>query len=154
MTRSYRKAEKYLPLENRILEVLLALGFFFAGKEMGFTAYYGQKGLVREQVQGMRDFDGFYQKVSEVVFQEQGDILSLLDEAEARCGLWESRILFLILHRVDAAVLEAAQRLAAQGRAVVIYAVTDRDIQDYVRQGTGRWKIIQVPIDEPLEGRL
>lgn len=154
MTRFYRKAEKYLPLENRILEVLLALGFFFAGKEMGFTAYYGQKGLVREQVQGMRDFDGFYQKVSEVVFEEQGDILSLLDEAAARGGLWDSRILFLILHRVDAAVLEAAQRLAAQGRAVVIYAVTDRDIQDYVRQGTGRWKIVQVPIDEPLEGRL
>lgn len=154
MTRFYRKAEKYFPLENRILEVLLALGFFFAGKEMGFTAYYGQKGLVREQVQGMRDFDGFYQKVSEVVFQEQGDILSLLDEAAAQGGLWDSRILFLILHRVDAAVLEAAQRLAAQGRAVVIYAVTDRDIQDYVRQGTGRWKIVQVPIDEPLEGRL
>lgn len=154
LTRFCRKAEEYLPLENRILEVLLALGFFFAGKDMGFTAYYGQKGLVREQVQGMKDFDGFYQKISDVAFEEQGDILALLDEAAVRGGLWDSRILFLILHRVDNRVLETVERLAAEGRAVVIYAVTDSDIQDYVRQGVRRWKIIQVPIDEPLEGRL
>ncbi len=154
MTRFSRRAEEYLPLENRILEVLLALGFFFAGKETGFTAYYGQKGLVRQQVQGMKDFDGFYQKVSEVSFEEDGDILAALEEAAVYGGMQESRIVFLILHGLDGGVMEMTEKLAARGTAVAIYAVTDENIQDAVKQGGARRKIVQVPIEEPLEGRL
>lgn len=154
MTRFGRKAEEYLPLENKILEVLLALGFFFAGKEMGFQCCFGQKGLVRERIQGMRDFDGFYQRVSGVEFEEGGDFLTIWNEAEARGTLRESRILFLILHRLDPGVMEATEKLAAGGTAVVIYAVTDENIRDNIKQSGGRRKIIQIPIDEPLEGRL
>lgn len=42
MTRYDRDRKIYLPLENKMLEVLLALGFFFAGKEMTFSVYYAQ----------------------------------------------------------------------------------------------------------------
>ena len=154
MTRQSGKAEEYLPLENRMLEVLLALGYFFAGKEMGFTAYYGQKGLVRQQVQGMKDFDGFYRSVSGVSFEEEGDGAAMLREAASWGGLWESRILFLILHRPEERIMEMAEKLGAGGTAVVIYAVTDENIQDSVRQSSGRRKVIRIPIEEPLEGRL
>ena len=154
MTRFSGRAEEYLPLENRILEVLLALGFFFAGKEMGFAVYYGQKGLVRQQVRGMKDFDGFYQKVSEVSFEEDGDILAALEEAAVYGGLQEARIVFLILHRLDGRVMEMTEKLAARGTAVAIYAVTDENIRDAVKQGGARRKIVQVPIEKPLEGRL
>lgn len=154
MTRFSGRAEEYLPLENRILEVLLALGFFFAGKEMGFAVYYGQKGLVRQQVRGMKDFDGFYQKVSEVNFEEDGDILAALEEAAVYGGLQEARIVLLILHRLDGRVMEMTEKLAARGTAVAIYAVTDENIRDAVKQGGARRKIVQVPIEKPLEGRL
>lgn len=42
MTRYDTDRKAYLPLENKMLETLLALGFFFAGKEMPFSAYYAQ----------------------------------------------------------------------------------------------------------------
>ena len=116
--------------------------------------FRSQKGLVRQQVRGMKDFDGFYQKVSEVSFEEDGDILAALEEAAVYGGLQEARIVFLILHRLDGRVMEMTEKLAARGTAVAIYAVTDENIRDAVKQGGARRKIVQVPIEKPLEGRL
>ncbi|MCM1541541.1 MAG: DUF58 domain-containing protein [Blautia sp.] len=154
MTRFGRKAEEYLPLENKMLETFLALGYFFARKDMGFTACYGQGGPVCRQVRGMKDFDGFYQGVAEVRFEEKGDFTDLVGQALARGGLWDSGIAFLVLHEPDAGIMEITRQLAAAGMAVVIYAVTDRDIREYEKQGDGRRRIIQIPMEEPLEGRL
>ena len=42
-TKRYAKdAKKYLPVENKLLEVLLALGYFFAEKNMPYTVYFDQ----------------------------------------------------------------------------------------------------------------
>ncbi|MCM1212961.1 MAG: DUF58 domain-containing protein [Lachnospiraceae bacterium] len=154
MTRFGRKAEEYLPLENKMLETFLALGYFFARKDMDFTACYEQGGPVCTQVRGMKDFDGFYQGVAEVRFEEKGDFPDLVGQALARGGLWDSGIAFLVLHEPDAGIMEITRQLAAAGMAVVIYAVTDRDIREYEKQGDGRRRIIQIPIEEPLERRL
>ena len=154
MTRYRRKPEEYLPLENKMLEALLALGYFFAARDTGFSVWYRQGGPVRQQVQGLKDFDAFYQKTAEVAFGEGGDIPELLEQVEAGGGLWDSRILFFVLHRISDRMLEVIERLAAGGIAVVIYVVTEEDLTDSVRQSNGRCRIIQIPIEAPLEGRL
>jgi len=154
MTRFGGKAEEYLPLENKMLETLLALGYFFARKDAGFSACYVQGEPVRKLVRGMKDFEGFYRSVAEVRFEEKGEFTDLLRQAMVQGGLWDSRIVFLVLHELDGRVMEMTQQLAAAGMAVVIYAVTDRDIREYVKQGGVNRRIIQVPIEEPLEGRL
>ena len=154
MTRFGRRPEDYLPLENKMLEALLALGFFFAGKDVGISVYYGQNGLVRQQVRGMKDFDGFYQSTAEAVFGEQEDVLKLFTQVRAQGGIWDSRIVFFILHRLDDRIMGMTEELAAGGTAVVVYAVTDENVQEYVKQADGRRRIIAIPIEEPLEGRL
>lgn len=154
MTRFGRRPEDYLPLENKMLETLLALGFFFAGKDVGISVYYGQNGLVRQQVRGMKDFDGFYQSTAEAVFGEQEDVLKLLAQVRAQGDIWDSRIVFFILHKLDDRIMGMTEELAAGGTAVVVYAVTDENVQEYVKQADGRRRIIAIPIEEPLEGRL
>ena len=154
MKRFGRKAGEYLPLENRMLETLLALGFFFAGKNVGLTAYYWQDRLVRQQVQGMKDFEGFYQSVAETVFGESRGIPEMLEQVRGLGELRDSRMVFFILHEPGERVMAAAEELAAGGIAVVIYVVTDKDIQEYVRQADGRKRILVIPVEGPLEGRL
>ena len=44
---------------------------------------------MRQQVQGMKDFDGFYRSVSGVSFEEEGDGAAMLREAASWGGLWE-----------------------------------------------------------------
>lgn len=154
MTRYGRKPEEYLPLENKMLEAMLALGYYFAARDTGFSVWYRQGGLVRQQVQGLKDFDGFYQKTAEVAFGEEGDMSELLEQVEALGGLWGSRILFFVLHRISDRTLETVGKLAAGGIAVVIYVVTEENLADSVKQSGGRCRMIQIPIEAPLEGRL
>lgn len=154
MTRFGRTAEEYLPLENKMLETLLALGYFFARRDMGFSAYYAQREPVRKQVRGMKDFDAFYQSVSMAAFGENGDFLKLVEQVAAQGGFWNNRMTFLVLHELNGRVMEATQKLAAGGMAVVVYAVTDQDVREYIRQGGGRRRIFQISIEDSLEGRL
>ena len=153
MTRFSRKAEEYLPLENKMLEVFLALGYFFARRDMSFSAYYAHREPVRKQVRGLKDFDEFYQSVAGVAFEEKGDFLNLTGQA-AQGGLLDSGIAFFVLHELDELKMEMLQKLAAGGMTVIVYVVTDRDVREYVKQGGGRKRIIQIPVEEPLEGRL
>lgn len=146
--------EQYLPLENKMLEVLLALGFFFAGKDAGFSVYYSQNVLVKKQVQGMKDFDAFYREMDEAVFREDEDLYGTLDQAMSGGNLWRSKLVFFVLHDLDEQILEMTKRLAAEGTMVVIYAVTDSGQEQYVRQSSERRKIVAVPIETELEGVL
>ncbi len=154
MTRFGRRAEEYLPLENRMLETLLALGYFFARRDMGFSACFDISVPVRKLVNGMKDFDDFYQSVSMAAFGENGDFPGLVAQVAAKGGLWDSRMAFFVLHELDGCMMEVTQKLAAGGMAVVVYVVTDSDIRECLRQSGGRRRILQVPIEEALEGRL
>lgn len=154
MTRVGRKPEEYLPLENKILEALLALGYFFAVRDMGFSVYYAQGGLVGGRVRGMDDFDEFYLSAAGAVFGENGEVLDLVGQVAAQGGLWDNGIVFFVLHGLDEKIMEATRKLAEGGMAVVVYVVTDRDISEFGKQGGGRRKIVRVPVEEPLEGRL
>ena len=154
MTRFGRKPEEYLPVENKMLEALLAIACYFAEKNVGFSAYYTQVGTVRKQVRGVQDFDDFYRSVSMVDFGKDGDILNLVGQVTAQGELWDSGIAFFVLHELDGRMMEATRKLAAGGMAVVLYVVTDGDITEYVKQGGGRRRIIRIPVEEPLEGRL
>lgn len=154
MTRFGRTAEEYLPLENKILETFLALGYFFARRDIGFSTYYAQRGPVRKQIRGMRDFDAFYQDVSMAVFGENGDFPDLVERASAQGGFQNNRMVFLVLHELNGRVMQTTQKLAAGGMAVVVYAVTDQDVREYIRQSGGRRRIFQISIEESLEGRL
>lgn len=154
MTRFSQDRRVYLPLENKMLEVLLALAFFLAGRDMTFSVYYGQNGSVERKVRGMQEFEDFYQEVGDVAFLEGEDCLHTLEQVLAEGRLWDSRALLLILHELDDRMMELIRRLSAEGVLVVAYAVTDRSQELYVRQGGGRCKIVQVPLDAELEGIL
>ena len=154
MKRYDRERERNLPLENKMLEVLLALGFFFAGKDAGFSVYYSQNGLVKNRVRGMKDFDAFYREMDGVIFREEEDLHGTLEQAMSGGNLWMSKLEFFVLHDLDERIMEVTGRLAAEGTMVVIYAVTDSSQEEYVRQGSERRKIMTVPTEAALEGVL
>lgn len=154
MTRCSRDRRVYLPLENKMLEVLLALAFFLAGRDMTFSVCYGQNGPAERRVRGMQAFEDFYREVSGVTFSEEEDCVQTLERILAEGGLQDSRVILLILHELDDRRMELVSRLPAAGVLVVVYAVTDQSQELYIRQGSGRCKIVQVPLDAELEGIL
>lgn len=123
--RCSRQMKEYLPVESKMLETLLALGIFMAEHNIGFSAYYGQNGPVEKHVESIRDYDVFYEEIAKVVYREEEDFYGLLTE-------W----------------------LTEAGLLVILYVVTDEQMEDVIRQNNERRKIIVLPVEEELEGRL
>lgn len=143
------KMTEYLALENQMLEVLLAMGFFWADRNIPFSVYLGADYSMR--VNGVNDYELFYDKVAHVMFQEKmkadAEILPLLHSEE----LLGSQCLVGIVHELDSKMLVAAEQVAMYGVYVVFYVVTDDAMEEYVKCGSERVRIIPIAVDADLE---
>jgi len=154
-TRRYsKKMEEYLPLENKMLEIMLALGIFLAENNMEYTAYYSQGKTVEKTISDVKDFNGLYENLSEVIFSEREDVCRFMNELYARDVFRESKVIFGVLHELNKEILEKTIRISETGVLVVLYVVTDEKQEEYVKFSNERRKIITVPIHAQPEGRL
>jgi len=145
---------EFLPLENKILEAVLAVGFFFARKEMEFFTYYGQSGVMREHVDGLKEFEHFYSQISEIAFDREENPQDVLEQVMEQGVLWSSRLVVCVFHELNPVIMDMTERLSAGGVVIVIYVVTDQDMGDYVKQSSIRRRIVVIPVEAELEGRL
>ena len=87
-----RHIEKYLPVENKQLEIMLALGIFLAERNMAFTAFYGQNGMRKKRVDGIGDFDVFYEAMSKVIYSEDESFIRTLTDAVEKVKFWKTEL--------------------------------------------------------------
>lgn len=154
-TKRYSKEPKvYLPIEDKILETALAISIFLAEKNIPFSAYFGQKGVTSAHLEGLGDFDGFYRQVSEVQFDQEENFQQTILEITESGTLFESKVIFCVLHQLNEDVLKLAEHLCRAGSLVVLYVITDETIEDFSKQSNDRLKIMAVSVDASLEGRL
>lgn len=149
-----RDSREYLPLENKMLEVLLAIGIFLAERNMMYDVCYGQRGMVHSRVQELKDFDAFYQQVSRIEFVQEESIQEICRQAMAAGICQGSRIIFLVMHEWEENVWEMTEQMAAEGVIVVICLVTDENMDDYRKYSSIRKRITVIPVEAELEGRL
>lgn len=146
--------EKYLPVENRILEVVLALGIYMAERNISFSAYYGQKGVADIHVNAIGDFEGFYQRVSEIGFDEGEDFEHTLFTVGDRGILYGNKVIFCVLHKLDEKVWKFTEQFEQTGALTILYVVTDENMEELAKQGNERRRIGVIPVRGQLEGRL
>ena len=145
---------EYLPLENKMLEVLLALTVYFAQRNMACDICYGQRGMVRCHVQDLQDFDAFYRQASGIDFAKEEAVEETGRQALTE-GVWQDcRILFFVLHMWSDAVWQMAEQIAAGGGIAVLCLVTDGNMDEYLKFGSERKRIVVVPVEAELEGKL
>ncbi len=154
-TKRYSKEPKdYLPIEDKILETILALSIFLAEKNIPFSAYFGQKGIRSAYLTGLGDFDIFYRQVSEIQFDQEEAFWQTLSETTQSGALFESRVIFCVLHQMNETILNLVEQLGHAGSLVILYLITDENIENYAKQSNERLKIMAIPTDATLEGRL
>ena len=70
-------------------------------------------------------------------------------------GIWQnSRVVFLILHVWEDTVWKMTEQMAAGGVVVVVCLVTDDNVETYRKYGSMRERIVVIPVEAELEGRL
>ena len=148
------RIEEYLPLENKLLEIMVALGIFLAERNMAFSAYYYQNRMVTKRVNGIREFNDYYDELSKTVFSQDADCARMMHEL-MECGVFGGcKVAFGVLHELNDEIMDLTMRLSEAGVLVVIYVVTEDEYEDYVKWNNERRKIIVVPVDGNPEGRL
>ena len=154
-TRRYSEDMRaFLPLENKILEAFLAVSYYFAGADKAFDAYYGQNGVVKNHVEEISGFDDFYHSVSEINFDRNEHPQDVLEQVTGQGVIWGNSLVFCVFHELSPVILDITERLAAGGVIVVIYVVTDEDPKELLKQGSTRRRIVVLPVEAALEGRL
>lgn len=154
-TKRYSKdMHEYLPLENQILEAVLALGIFFAEKNTPFTVYYGQNGIRRSQVEGVNQYEAFYQETARVVFDDRENLTKLLEQLLEQGVLLKYRAVMVIVHEMNDQIMGMLQMLSVSGLSIVLYVITDETMEHYVRQGNSRLKVVVLPVEAELEALL
>ncbi len=145
---------EYLPVENKILETLLALGIFFAEKNISFEVYYGQTSPVCIQVNGPQDFESFYLQTANISFRSEENTSKRFLEAAAAGVFSRCKMFFAILHTLDVSVLETLDKQTADGTIAVVYLISSRSDLEYESLNTLRKRIFVLSPDDDLEGRL
>lgn len=154
-TRRYSMKEKdYIPLENQILETILALGYHFAEKNINYSILWEQNGLQKFQVNGISQIDHWYQKTAQVIFEEKQDVDVLIQKIIQERIHQDAKTIILVAHEVKEQSMHLLQQLSLEGYRVVLYLITDQDVEEYVRRSNSRLKIVVLPVEGDLEELL
>jgi len=145
---------KYLPLESKMLECLLALALFWAEKNTQISVCYRQNDVQRVDITGMKDFEDFYMRTADMTFQNQESSKTLLEWVVSQGAVWDAKVLVCVFHEWTEAMMELAERVVASGVSVIAYVVTDDNLEEYIKYNTDRQKVIPVSITADLEGVL
>ena len=142
--RCHKDNRVYLPVENKILELTIALGFFLAEKNISSRVYYRQRQLCNVLLEGIRSFDSFYQKMAGTIFSEEENTTDMISRIMEKGRLTDSLVVFFILHEINDEILLRTQPLLERGIITVFYVVTDASIESYCRQSNLNRRVIAV----------
>lgn len=152
--RYYREPEQYLREENQIVELTLAVSYFFAGHNVAFEVYDSRSVEQATLVQGIKGYEALYEKMACEMFSEEIDVLDCI-----RNGLAERRfnhlgILILVVHEVSEEFFTAVNELTENGTTILIYWVTDDAKAEYRKKSNDRCRIQVISTDAVLEEAL
>ncbi|NLG04283.1 MAG: DUF58 domain-containing protein [Clostridia bacterium] len=145
---------EYLPPENQILETTLALGLFLAERAISYTLLSQKTSAVSQTVGSLRDYEALYKSVSQTQFLQENDIQNELQSILHQSMTHHCKILFGVLSNLTTQILVQFDACLAQGTVVVLYVVTDENIDELKKQGNERLRIITVPVNAELRDIL
>jgi len=113
----------YLPVENKMLETALALTMFFAQKGISISHYHKGSTFVSKTVTGIEQFNGYYDLVSDTVFDINCDLNSFLYDIAGDERLLLSKTVFLICSEYCTSMEEVFKNFVRHNVDVMIYFI-------------------------------
>ena len=127
----------YLPYENKVLEVVIAVTRYFAWQNEEVDIIQGAKeengrGTINSStgtehtINSPSEFDKFYVNMCGFAFDKEYDSLAALSEFENTCVLKTPKIAYIVVGEITEELLMVTDRLNALSINIVIYLVTDK----------------------------
>lgn len=145
----------YLPIENKMLEIVLALSLFMSKSNVPVSYFYHQNDGVLKMRQGclygLGDIESFYEQVKELHFDSDSDIKTDLMKVFQDGLLIDKAVVFFVLHHMDEEILRMTYQLAKSDTYVIYYVVTDESMERFSSMNEPGRRIIAITPDEELE---
>lgn len=149
--RYHKDPEIYLPIENRILETVLALVFFLSEKNIPVLTYYSQDDIIQDNVNSVSDFEEFYENINRIIFDKNEDTKYSIRYILQNVSVMDKQVMFFVLHKIDYEILEMTKPLSENGVVTVFYVITEENIEDFHMLSDANRKIIAIAPQEELE---
>ena len=150
-TRTGVSQNEYLPVENRILELAIALSLFLRSKNIPVSAYCYHNGVVEHIIDSPQTFNEFYRAMSSISFHRTPDRSGMYRAFAEEKNLFSKRIVSVITPDADAAVLNYAGLLNDSNTDAIIYLVKSGDPDTAESCGLSHTKMITVPTEDSLK---
>ena len=143
--------EEYLPIENKMLELSIALTLYFSSNNIPVSTYYRTRQLKETRVDSVDKFEEYYNDMSAMTFSKDNNDSVFFSDALSVEQVYENKIAFFILSEWSDAALNMAEKLNLNSISVVAYIVGDEDSTFDTADMSSMTKIISVSPDTRLE---
>ena len=144
----------YLPVENRILEIAIALSLFIKDRNIPVYAYTFLEAVSGYVIDSADTFNSFYRTMSSVRFESVPDRAGMYAAFTSYKEIYSKRIVFIITALADSALKEFARNLNDAGVDVITYLVKNIPAGTSETDAFFHTKIITVPAEGNLEDIL
>ncbi len=146
-----QKPKTYLPLENRLLETVLALSLFLSEKSIPVTISCSQDKFGQKRLSGIRDFGDFYELTKELEFDKAEDTKNRIHRILDSGTVWNRHVVFFVLQKMDYEMLEMTKRISENGIVTVFYVITEENMDDFCAMSNANRRIIAITPQDRLE---
>ena len=126
------RPEGYLALENKELELFLALGYFLTGRKVSFDTFFedGEGKRHVERIDSFPGFDHLYEEMCGLEFSEDGNAERFFSSVGVGT-LSGYQSVFFVVHTWTGWLEKLTLQLQDRGVQSVVYVVTDKDGEAY-----------------------
>ena len=142
--------KEYLPVENKMLEVTLALAMFFAEKNIQTNLCYEAGGIVEKGVSNLEQFDAFYENVCGISFQEDVTEQDFLAQAAMRPEIFRCKTMFLVLHEWTEAALQMLHLLRENNVFAITCLIRDEIPEDLPGAKMPGMELVRIGTEDDL----
>ena len=117
---------KYLPVENKILELIIAIALFYSEKNSGVRELHVENGIkMVNYVQNSHQFELFYFMLSKICFDRDNAQKNLMELVVNDNELYCSDVVYMVLQHISDEVNAFVDKITEQNINVVIFLVSD-----------------------------
>lgn len=151
-TMRYSESDKeYLPIENKMLETVLAIILFLAEKRIPAREFHLAERLKVHNVEGLSQFDEFYEKMSDIEFSRKNEHKALFTKLEYSNDIYGLQAVFMVMHTWSVDGQRLLERLFLENIFVVIYLVNDDKALDIQIPKSNRIRVVRIASDDDLK---
>lgn len=150
--RDSTEASEFIPVENKVLEITLAVSYYFSRNSIDAAAYYYQEQIIKATTGNAANFDEFYERLSDTAFDKRNIHQLLRESLTQRTDIFDSSMVFFILSSWDSETEKLLSIFEENNLFNVICFVTDneKNIPDLSHHNRSKL-IVMSPYDKLME---